>query len=224
MTPLRRNTLTLALAIALALSLSGLASAQYGPGGGGHHPGWRGFGYGPPHHGFQGRQPGAGFGLLSDSRPFISLALQLRGDLGLSTEQVKKLEAARDEFSKKYRADREDIFTKTRDLRAALNTQKVDQKDAERRIREIEKMRAGLRIARVRAIEKGKAVLTQEQSDKLYSLLKQQTESAGSGWRGWGGWHPGMGFGMGFGPWGPPSQQSGPGSKAPELQGESKNF
>ena len=196
MTTLKRSTLALALAIVIALSFAGLTSAHYGhgrgPGGGDHHHGWGGLGYGSPHHGLQSRQSGAS--ILSDSRPFISMALHLRGELGLSLDQVKKLEAARDEFSKKYRSDSEYIITKTRDLRAALNTQKVELKDAERRIREIEKMRADLRLARVSAIEKGKAVLTPEQRDKLYSLLKQRAESARGGWSAEGHGHHDMGL------------------------------
>ena len=69
-------------------------------------------------------------------RPLISIMLQRRADLGLTPEQVTRLEGLRDGFA-----------------------------------REAIRRDADLRIARLRTIEQGKALLTPEQKARLLAVL-----------------------------------------------------
>jgi Spy/CpxP family protein refolding chaperone len=61
------------------------------------------------------------------------------------------------------------------DLNALLIVEKVDMGKVEAKVREIERMRGDLRIARIRTIQKGKEVLNVDQRKKLQELLAEQT-------------------------------------------------
>jgi Spy/CpxP family protein refolding chaperone len=60
------------------------------------------------------------------------------------------------------------------DLTQLLAAQPVDMSAVEGKIRGIEKRRADLRLARVRTVESGRAVLSADQREKLRALLAQQ--------------------------------------------------
>ncbi|MEE9255657.1 MAG: hypothetical protein V3V56_00635 [bacterium] len=215
MKPVRRTALFLAFSLAAALALAGAAAAHSAPGPGG---GWVGRWFGP-----QATRPGSWEG-FRDSRPLISLALQYREDLKLTPDQAEKLEAIREEFARRYRREREEIRNMQADLRKSLRRDKTDLADAEKRIRAIGNKRAGLRLARLRAIERGEAVLAPDQLKKLLGLLRKGSYPARQRHEGGGGWDfrgPGMHFR--FGPWGPhhhheqhhPENAPGSGEKAP---------
>ncbi len=181
--------------IALAPALTKTASAHNtGPG---SFPGYGGFrGWMSP----QKTGPGSAT-ILQDSRPLISLILQYRADLKLTLDQAEELEAIRDAFARRYRRERTELRDMQSDLRKSLRGETTDLADASNRIRAIEKKRASLRLARLRAIEKGKAVLTPDQLTKLLGLLKRGGYPARQ--RHEGGWNlPGMYFQY-VPPWGP---------------------
>ena len=99
-----------------------------------------------------------------EQQPVISLLLRNREKLGLSDDQVQKLEQLRSNFEKETIRNEADIRVAEIDLNNLLQAQ----------IREVERLRADLRIARIRVIEKGKALLTAEQRKKLQELLSDQ--------------------------------------------------
>ena len=103
-------------------------------------------------------------------RPLITYMLSRREDLNLSTEQVRSLERLRTDFERDAVKNEGDLRVAELDLQEILKSDSVDLKKAEAKIREIEKLRADLRIGRIRAIEQGKAVLTQEQRARLRDM------------------------------------------------------
>ena len=112
-------------------------------------------------------------------RPLISMMLRHRQELGLSAQQVESLEKLRADFMRdaiRRQADQKvarlDLFTL---MRPDPNdpTKPIDMGKVEGKIREIEKMRADLMVARLQTIETGKAQLTDEQRTKLASLMAQ---------------------------------------------------
>ena len=109
-----------------------------------------------------------------EQQPVISLMLRNREKLGLSDDQVKKLEQLRSDFEKETIRNEADIRVAEIDLNNLLQAQSADLAKVEAKIRDIERLRADLRIARIRAIEKGKALLTAEQRKKLQELLSDQ--------------------------------------------------
>ncbi len=103
-----------------------------------------------------------------DDRPMITLMLSYRDYLGLSPEQVKKLEQLRDNFQRQSIRNDADVRIIEVDIAALLDNPTVDVAKVEAKIREAEKLRADLRIARVRTIEQAKTVLTAEQRKKFF--------------------------------------------------------
>jgi Spy/CpxP family protein refolding chaperone len=102
-----------------------------------------------------------------ESRPAISQMLSYREYLALSPEQVKKLEQLRDNFQRQSIRNEADTRIVELDIAQLLDSPNVDMGKVEGKIREAEKLRGDLRIARLRTIEQAKAVLNAEQRKKF---------------------------------------------------------
>ena len=127
------------------------------------HMGWRG------HRGHRGMRGPLPF----SARPLVSIALKNHEELQLTDDQMKRLKDVRDSFSKKSVKERAEIQARRIDLRRALDAEKVDLVDVEKKIREISKMRVDLRIARLKAIQEGKSVLSDEQQKQLSKIARK---------------------------------------------------
>ena len=106
-------------------------------------------------------------------RPLITLMLHGRGELALTAQQVETLERLRSEFQREAIRRDADLRVAEMDLAALRQREPVDLGQVEAKVREIERLRADLRVARIRAIEQGKAQLTPEQREKLRALLAE---------------------------------------------------
>lgn len=112
-----------------------------------------------------------GTGATND-RPWITVMLDQREELGLSAEQIGRLFTLRDEFAKAARTKSEALERVERELDGLLGPGPVDLRAVEAKLKEAETFRTDLRLARFRVIEEGKAVLTPEQRKKLVELAK----------------------------------------------------
>ncbi len=119
-----------------------------------------------------------------EKQPVISLLLRNREKLGLSDDQVKKLEQIRSDFEKETIRNEADTRVAEIDLNELLQAPSVDLGKVEGKIREVERLRADLRIARIRAIEKGKGLLSAEQRKRLQDLVLDQRFSRFQSWGG----------------------------------------
>ncbi|MBI2533935.1 MAG: hypothetical protein HYW03_17240 [Deltaproteobacteria bacterium] len=108
-----------------------------------------------------------------EDRPLITLMLNNKERLGLSADQVKKLEQLRDNFQKQSIRHDADLRIVELDLTALLDHDPVDMGKVEAKVREAEKLRADLRVARIRAIEQAKGVLNAEQKRKLQEITPE---------------------------------------------------
>ena len=108
-----------------------------------------------------------------EDRPLITLMLNNKERLGLSGDQVKKLEQLRDNFQKQSIRHDADLRIVELDLAALLDHDPVEMGKVEVKVREAEKLRADLRIARIRAIEQAKGVLNAEQKKKLQEITSE---------------------------------------------------
>lgn len=124
------------------------------------------------HPGARGEHPG--------ERPLITLMLRFRDELGLSPEQVQALERLRADFQRQAIRGGADLRIAELELANLLNSDQADLAQVEARVREIERLRAELRLARIRTIEQGKAQLTPEQRAKLKSLSGRPHPSGGA--------------------------------------------
>jgi Spy/CpxP family protein refolding chaperone len=107
-----------------------------------------------------------------EERPTISSILKNKDHLRLSAEQVKKLEQLRDNYQRQSIRTDAEVRILDLDIATLLDNPTVDVSKVEQKIREVEKLRADLRVARVRAVEQAKAVLTAEQRKKFYETLE----------------------------------------------------
>jgi Spy/CpxP family protein refolding chaperone len=108
-----------------------------------------------------------------EDRPVISQMLNHKEALGLSADQVRRLEQQRDNFQRLTIRNEADSRILELDIATLLDSEPVAMARLEAKIREEEKLRSDLRIARIRAIEQGKALLNAEQKKKLTELLNQ---------------------------------------------------
>jgi Spy/CpxP family protein refolding chaperone len=107
----------------------------------------------------------------TENRPAISQMLSYKDYLGLTPEQVKKLEQLRDNFQRQSIRNDADQRLVELDIVNLLDNPTLDVAKVEGKIREAEKLRADLRIARVKVIEQAKAVLTAEQRKKYLETV-----------------------------------------------------
>jgi hypothetical protein len=106
-------------------------------------------------------------------RPLISLMLRHKDELGLSPDQIQSLERLRADFQREAIRRDADLRIAETDLAAFLEKDPVDIGQVEVKVKEIERLRADLRLARIRAIEQGKSQLSPEQRGKLRPLLTE---------------------------------------------------
>jgi len=108
-----------------------------------------------------------------EDRPVISQLLNNREALGLSADQVRKLEQLRDGFQRQSIRNDADLRIVELDVAAFFGNDPGDLVKLEAKMREGEKLRTDLRLARVRAIEQAKGLLNTEQKKKLQELNPQ---------------------------------------------------
>lgn len=183
---IKRTALIATLAATLGIGFAGQAAAHGNEG--------RGF---KSHHGGFGHGGRGGRIRAFGAKPLISIALGRRDELKLTPAQVQKLTDLRDGFMKRHIRERAEMKIMHLDLRRALDAEKVDLADVEKLTRAISKKRTDLRIARLRAIDAGKGILTAEQQKQLRTLVRQRSRRHGMGMGS--GMSMGMGHGSGMG-------------------------
>ncbi len=137
----------------------------------------------PPGEPMQGMMQGQGMmGMMGRGgdaagreRPQLTLALQNRAALGLTDAQGKTLEGLTERFRGSAEQRMREVEAAEAELAALLKQDAVAGPQVEAKVRVIEKLRADLRLERIRTIAEGRAALNPEQRAKLDQL------AAGSG-------------------------------------------
>jgi hypothetical protein len=104
-------------------------------------------------------------------RPLISIMLHYRHDLELSPQQVHDLEELRDSYQREAVRFYADLRIAEMELQRLLKADFVDLERLEAKLHDFERLKVELQLARIRAIEQGKGLLSPEQYEKLQSLL-----------------------------------------------------
>lgn len=103
-------------------------------------------------------------------RPLISLMLMSKEQLGLTADQGRRLRELQIDFQKESIKRTAEIDVAELELNGLLEQDMVDVAKVEALAKKIAMLQADLRIARIKTIEAGKAVLTPEQREKLDQL------------------------------------------------------
>ena len=158
-----------------------VAQAQPAPGPGAR-PEWghrqEGGGSMHGHHAWQQRAQAHRFSLAG-------LALRHRQELALTPAQVENLrqlgtDARRDAIKRQAERRLAELDLRTLMMPDAADPNKPrDLATIEAKVREIEKLRADGRVARIRSLEQSRQVLTPEQREKLRALLAQRWQQRG---------------------------------------------
>ena len=114
-----------------------------------------------------------GFPQASADRPLITLMLDHQQELGLTTDQVRSLEAIRSDFQQEAIQRIAEVDSAEAELDSLLKQGQVDLTKVEASVRKIEGLRAALRLDRIKAISQGKSLLSSEQQERLQALLEQ---------------------------------------------------
>ncbi len=195
----------------LLLLVTGLvaapASAQMMGGSGGNMPG------GPGGMGMMNRPMGpmmAGpeahrMGGRPHEAPLISLALAHSQELGLTPDQQQKLRDLQTGFAKEAVRKQAEIRIAEIDLNAQLEQERWDLAKIEPLVKQIAALKGDLRLARIRTLATGRALLTTDQLAKLKQVGHRMGPQPGLG--------PG-GMPHEMGP-GPGMQGGGPGAPGP---------
>ena len=133
----------------------------------------------PPGEPMQGMMQGQGMmGMMGRGggdaagreRPQLTLALQNRAELGLTDAQGKTLEGLTARFRGSADQRMREIEAAEAELAALLTQDAAAASQVEAKVRAIEKLRADLRLERIRTIAEGRAALSAEQRAKLDQL------------------------------------------------------
>ena len=103
-------------------------------------------------------------------RPELTLALQNRAELGLSEPQGKTLEGLVERFRSTAEQRVRELEGAETELASLLKQDDAGSR-VEAQVRRIEKLRADLRLERIRTIAEGRAALRPDQREKLDQLV-----------------------------------------------------
>ena len=103
-----------------------------------------------------------------------SMLLKFKDEIGLTAEQVSKIEKMTDLFQEAAIRKQADIKVKGLKVRSYLKEEQVDRKKMEIMIREIAKMRTDLQVDHMNYLLDLKDLLTPEQIAKIESLKKEK--------------------------------------------------
>jgi hypothetical protein len=101
---------------------------------------------------------------------FVSLILQQQKKLNLSTEQIEKLKKLQSEFRKETLKGNAELQVAEIELNELQTQDPLDLEKVDAKLKQIETFRTELRLAYIKTIEQGKAVLTSEQQKNLESF------------------------------------------------------
>lgn len=159
--------------------------------------------------------PGAAMGMRRGlglyERPLVSEILAVQQQLGLSAEQVRRLQTLRINFEKEAIQRTAETQIAEVDLSSLLEADRPDLSNVETQVKKIAALQADLRFARIKTLRQGRAILSQDQWQKFESLTPRMGPMGSSGMMG-SGMMGGMmesyapGGMMGGGPYGPHSQ------------------
>ena len=134
---------------------------------------------------------GRGGDAAGRERPQLTLALQHRAELGLDDAQGKTLEALTARFRSAAEKRMGELDAAEAELAALLKQDAAAGSRVEAKVRAIERLRADLRLERIRTIAEGRAALSAEQRAKLDQLAAEPARGA-TGMMGRGGGMRGM--------------------------------
>lgn len=108
--------------------------------------------------------------------PLITIALNHRGELNLTGDQVANLEKIKSGFQNQVAPLHQLLRSIEKEIATSMRQSPANLIQVKTKIQEAEKLRSELRYLQLEALENGKSVLTQQQNDQLKTLLRARHE------------------------------------------------
>jgi Spy/CpxP family protein refolding chaperone len=154
-----------------------------------------------------GERMGPGDRMMGHEGPLLTMMLSHSQDLGLSPEQEQKLRALRTAFAKEAVRRTAEIRVAQIDLEALLEQERWDLAQIEPTVKQVAALEGDLRVARIKTLAAGRALLTSQQLEKLKQVGHHMRSMGGPGGMGHGMMGPGSPAAPGTNvPGGPPAQ------------------
>jgi Spy/CpxP family protein refolding chaperone len=106
--------------------------------------------------------------------PLISIALNHKSELNLTSEQVANLEKIKNHYQAQVSPLHHQVAAVEKDIAALTQQTPANLIQIKAKIQEAEKFRSELRYLRIEALENGRSVLTTQQQDQLKTLVRSR--------------------------------------------------
>ncbi len=123
-------------------------------------------------------------GFFAHEGPLITIMLSHAQELGLTPDQTQKLQELRTNFDKEAIQRTADIRVAEIDLNVLLEKDQWDLNAIEAKAKQIATMEGDLRVARLKTLADGRALLTPEQLQKLKAIGHWRPPAGAPGRRG----------------------------------------
>ena len=109
--------------------------------------------------------------------PLITIALNHKSELNLTTDQVAKLEQIKSHYQAQVTPLSQQLQTIEKDIAGLMQQTPANLIQVKTKIQETEKYRSELRYLRLEALENGRTVLSAQQQDQLKTLVRSRHEN-----------------------------------------------
>ena len=106
--------------------------------------------------------------------PLITIALNHKSELNLTTDQVAKLEQIKSHYQAQVTPLSQQLQTIDKDIAGLMQQTPANLIQVKAKIQETEKYRSELRYLRLEALENGRSVLSAQQQDQLKTLVRSR--------------------------------------------------
>ena len=106
--------------------------------------------------------------------PLITIALNHKSELNLTTDQVAKLEQIKSHYQAQVTPLSQQLQTIEKDIAGLMQQTPANLIQVKTKIQETEKYRSELRYLRLEALENGRSVLSAQQQDQLKTLVRSR--------------------------------------------------
>jgi Spy/CpxP family protein refolding chaperone len=124
----------------------------------------------PAKPGFARGRMGPGF----FGAPLITIALNHKSELNLTTDQITSLENIRSNYQSQATPAQQQLSGIEKEIGSLMQQTPANLVQIKSKLQDAEKYRTELRYLRIEALENGRSVLTDQQKEQLKTLLRSQ--------------------------------------------------
>ncbi len=117
-----------------------------------------------------GARMGGGFA----GAPLITIALNHKSELNLTSDQVSNLEDIRTHYQSQVAPTQQQLTSVEKEIASLMQQTPANLVQIKSKIQDAEKYRSELRYLRIEALENGRSVLSQQQQDQLKTLVRSR--------------------------------------------------